>query len=577
MTALIQIENLIFRPASLLPEKPDILRGIDLVIEKGTFVAIIGKNGSGKTTLIKHINGLLLPTRGRVVVDGLDTRQPELRPRIQSTVGMVFQNPADQIVASTVEEDIAFGLENLNLPTSEIRSRVTAQISAVGLTAEAIRPPHLLSGGQIQMVALAGVLARQPRVILFDEPTSMLDAQTRETFIARLCQLHQQGMTIIYITHHMEETVYADKIVVMHAGQIVNQGTPVEIFWGDINLHELELEKPESVQLAKNFQSLGWHFDGPILTPSDLIKMLPTYSHNGRKKPVESVSNNHLDQEPLIDLQDIHYTYLAGSPLAQKALNGADLQVSSGRIHAIAGTNGSGKSTLLQHINGILRPDQGSVHVAGLILEDPKISLREVVRRVGLVFQSPEAQFFEVFVGDEIAYGPKQFEMDSLRERVRQAMEWVGLDFDALKDRRLETLSGGEKRKVALASTLVLDQEILLFDEPSAGMDPRARQELAQLFEQLSNQGKTLLIASHRMEELAAIAQDLSLMHGGEVVRSDSCKTVMADISAISQVGLIPPLATQIASALIEKGWPIDPKQTTTPDRLFSVIKGIIQ
>jgi energy-coupling factor transport system ATP-binding protein len=304
--------------------------------------------------------------------------------------------------------------------------------------------------------------------------------------------------------------------------------------------------------------------------------MLPTYSHKTRQKPVNSVLLNHFEQEMLISLQNIHYTYLSGSPLAQNALAGANMTVDSGRIHAIAGTNGSGKSTLLQCINGILRPDQGSVHVGSLMVEDPKTPLREVVRHVGLVFQSPEAQFFEEFVGDEIAYGPKQFGMDNLRERVRQAMEWVGLDFDALKDRRLETLSGGEKRKVALASTLVLDQEILLFDEPSAGMDPLAREELLILFKRLSNMGKTILIASHRMEELASIAQDLSLLRGGEVVRSDSCKKVMADTSAITQVGLLPPLAIDIAYALIKKGWPIDPQQTITPDQLFSAIKGVI-
>jgi energy-coupling factor transport system ATP-binding protein len=210
-------------------------------------------------------------------------------------------------------------------------------------------------------------------------------------------------------------------------------------------------------------------------------------------------------------------------------------------------------------------------------IEDPQTPLREVIRDVGLVFQNPEAQFFEVFVGDEIAYGPKQFKMDHIRERVCRAMEMVGLDFEAFKDRRLETLSGGEKRKVALASTLVLDQQVLLFDEPTAGMDPQARKELMGLFQALRDQGKTMIIASHRMNELANIAEDLSLMHSGRVIQSGPSPEVLTDSSAIRQAGLLPPLSVQISQALIEKGWPIQSEDTSTPERLFSVIKDVVR
>jgi energy-coupling factor transport system ATP-binding protein len=575
VNALIEIENLHYRPEPSDPHQPDILRGIDLTIQEGAFIAIIGENGSGKTTLIKHINGLLQPTKGRVSVAGMDTRQPEYRARIQGMVGMVFQNPADQIVASTVEEDLAFGLENLNLPTPEIRARVVEQLSAVGLTAEADRPPHLLSGGQIQMVALAGVLARQPQVILFDEPTSMLDPQSRMTFLERLGQLHQQGLTIIYITHHMEEAVFADQVAVMHNGSIIHLGTPEEIFWNDINLCELGLELPETVQIAKNLQSLGWEFPSHILKIEDLLNALPTY--RGTAKTPNTDENNRQRQvgKVLIHLDDVHYTYLKGSPLEKKALNGANLAVAPGKNSASAGSTGSGKLTLLQHINGLLRPEHGRVRVAEFILENPQTLLREVIRKVGLVFQNPETQFFEVFVGDEIAYGPKQFEVEDLRTRVKQAMNMVGLDFVAFKDRRLDTLSGGEKRKVALASTLVLDQDILMFDEPTAGMDPQARDDLLRLFRGLRESGKTLLIASHRMEELAAIADELSVMDLGKVIYTGPCGKVLSDGSAIRSAGLSPPLSIQIAQKLIEKGWPLTLADACTPHRLISVIEGL--
>jgi len=575
VTAQIQIENLHYRPESMPPNGPDILRGISLEIEAGAFVAIIGENGSGKTTLLKHINGLFLPSAGRVLVEGLDTRDPQNHRKLRSLVGMVFQNPADQIVASTVEEDVAFGLENANLPSREIQSRVSAQLSTAGLSEEAQRPPHLLSAGQIQKLALVGVLARQPKVILFDEPTSMLDPVARETFLERICQLHRQGMTIIYVTHHMEEAVFADEVVVLEAGKAILSGSPVEIFSHSAKLHEVGLEIPETITLANHFRSLGWEIPKNTVAPDDLIASLPPNSSKDRKTSVKRPIK--IADDEVITLRDVHYTYLAGTPLAKTALHGANLDVTANRIHGIAGTNGSGKSTLLQHVNGILRPAQGTVHVGSFQLEDPDTPLRTVVQKVGLVFQNPETQFFEVFVGDEIAYGPRQFELENLRERVRNAMTLVGLDFDAFKDRRLETLSGGEKRKVALASTLVLNQDILLFDEPTAGMAPRAREDLLALFGRLSEEGKTILIASHRLDELTRVAQDVSIMHSGRVTQSGPRQQVLFDQKMMTEVGLAPPLTVKVSLKLMENGWPIESQDTSTPARLLEAIQEAAQ
>lgn len=576
MTALIQIENLHYRPESLETGKPAILRDISLTIKEGQFIAIVGRNGSGKTTLIKHINGLLLPSSGQVIVDGMDTRQPENWRRLRGLVGMVFQDPADQIVASTVEEDVAFGLENLNLPTEEIRRRVSEQLAAAGLSADRNRPPHLLSGGQIQKLALAGVLARNPKIILFDEPTSMLDVNTREAFLKRICQLHDQGMTIIYVTHHMEEVVYADQVVILDSGRVVNSDTPQKTFQNVINLREWGVEKPEVVDLAERLRALGWNIDQGILTPDGLIAALPAYESD---RPLRSNKSSTLDKKAtstqIIEMHEVKYTYLSGTPLAKMALDGVDFSVKKNAIHGIAGNNGSGKSTLLQHINGILRSDKGQITVKSLQLDDPETLLRDVIRLVGLVFQSPENQFFEIYVGDEIAFGPKQFGMEDLRDRVRKAMEQVGLDFDALKDRRLETLSGGEKRKVALASTLVLDQEIMLFDEPTAGMDPNARDELLKLFKRLKESGKTIVIASHRMEELAGLSGELSLMQAGQVIHSGNTPETVTDYEKIKKIGLSPPLSARVAHALQQKSWPISIQDGVTPEKLVNAIREV--
>jgi len=237
------------------------------------------------------------------------------------------------------------------------------------------------------------------------------------------------------------------------------------------------------------------------------------------------------------------------------------------------GPNGSGKTTLLQHFNGILRPSKGELWVDDLQLHSPETPLIDAIKKVGLVFQNPETQFFEVFVGDEIAYGPKQFKMDALRERVGATMAMVGLDFEDYKDRRLETLSGGEKRKVALASTLVLDQKILLFDEPTAGMDPRAREDLLKLFISLNNSGKTVVIATHRLEELAQISHSLSIMQAGKIISSGETQMIFAEKEKLNESGLLEPLTVQISRKLCEYGWPINLHQNITSDRLISTLE----
>lgn len=574
MNTLIQIENIHYRPVSGAGEQREILRGITLEIKSGSFVAIIGENGSGKTTLINHINGILLPTEGKVIVNGMDTTQPENIRKIRSLVGMVFQNPSNQIVSSTVEEDVAFGLENNNLPTSEIKKLVSDQLEITGLTDEAKRPPHLLSGGQIQRLALAGVLARKPEVILLDEPTSMLDPAARDVFLQRLFVLRDQGKTIVYVTHHLQEIIHADQVIVLHEGQVKLSGSPWDVFSRDDILREIGLDIPETIKLADRFRSFGWDIPKGILSAQDLMSHLPDYYG---EKNLRTPKLERRVGENLITARSVHYTYLAGTPLAQPALKGADLDVAAHSVHGIAGTNGSGKSTLLQHLNGILRPEKGTVHVGDLLLEDPETRLRDVIRKVGLVFQNPEVQFFEVFVGDEIAYGPKQLGLSDIRSRVKAAMTLVGLDFELFKDRRLETLSGGEKRKAALASTLVLDQDIILFDEPTAGMDPRARQGVLGLFTRLSEAGKTIVIASHQLDELAHVSEDLSLMASGRVIDTSQHRERLFDHESIARAGLLPPLSVRLTQTLIRKGWPIGSQDTSTPDKLVGILGEVLK
>jgi energy-coupling factor transport system ATP-binding protein len=241
------------------------LDGVSLVVRAGERLAVLGHNGSGKSTLAKHLNGLLLPTAGRVLVDGIDTRDGGRRREIRQTVGMVFQNPDNQLVATVVEEDVAFGPENLGLPVDEIRRRVTDALERVELAHLRLRPPHLLSGGQKQRVAIAGVLAMRPRVLVLDEATALLDPLGRAEVRAVVRRFHAEGTTVVAVTHFMEEAVEADRVVVMDGGRIVLEGSPREVFSQAERLRELRLDVPQVTTLARRIAARRPGFPAVLL------------------------------------------------------------------------------------------------------------------------------------------------------------------------------------------------------------------------------------------------------------------------------------------------------------------------
>jgi energy-coupling factor transport system ATP-binding protein len=248
------------------------LDGIDLAVHRGECVGIIGANGSGKSTLARHLNGLLLPSGGQVWIDGINTARPEGRWRVRRTVGMVFQNPDNQIVANTVEEDVAFGPENLGLPRDEIRRRVDVALNCVGLADHALRPPHLLSGGQKQLVAIAGAIAAQPQCLVLDEPTSMLDPVGREQVLDAVLQLNaQMGLTVLLITHSMREAALADRVLVMHEGRIVLDAGPEKVFRHADQLHAWRLALPPLLQIASRLRAPGNPIQMPSWTVSGLV------------------------------------------------------------------------------------------------------------------------------------------------------------------------------------------------------------------------------------------------------------------------------------------------------------------
>ncbi len=272
---IIQARDLTFRYTTAEGVAPTVLDHVDLDIEAGSFVAILGHNGSGKSTFAKHLNAILLPTSGKVYVDGMDTTDEDKLLDIRRTIGMVFQNPDNQIVASVVEEDVAFAPENLGVPSAEIRRRVDEALEAVGMTEYARHAPHLLSGGQKQRVAIAGVLAMRPRCIVLDEPTAMLDPVGRREVLDTVCRLQRElGMTVVLITHHMDEAARAQRLVVMDNGHVVMDGPPAQVFQNVVGLRRLGLEVPDSVSLLYELRQAGLDVPLDVLTPEDCAQAL---------------------------------------------------------------------------------------------------------------------------------------------------------------------------------------------------------------------------------------------------------------------------------------------------------------
>ncbi len=275
MSAIIRLDGVRFTYAGEGTQQTEALQGVSLTISQGEFVAVIGRNGSGKSTLAKHLNAILTPTSGEVWVDGISTRNQDQIWDIRQRAGMVFQNPDNQIVATIVEEDVAFGPENLGLPSEEIRQRVDEALRLVHMTQYAQHAPHLLSGGQKQRVAIAGVLAMRPKVLILDESTAMLDPVGRREVIDTAMRLNRdEGMTVVLITHHMDEAVRADRVIVMSEGKVVLQGTAKQVFQQTELLQSLGLDVPQVTRLAQELANSGLPLPADILTVEELVSCL---------------------------------------------------------------------------------------------------------------------------------------------------------------------------------------------------------------------------------------------------------------------------------------------------------------
>lgn len=550
--------------ASPAAETVDALRGIDLTIQRGEYVVILGHNGSGKSTLAKHLNALMKPSVGDVWVKDWNTKDARFLRDIRSTVGMVFQMPDNQIVSTIVEEDVAFGPENLGVPHDELVRRVDWALAQVDMLHARHRPPHMLSEGQKQRICIAGVLAMHPEVLVLDESTATLDPRGRKEVLEIVHRLNrEQGVTVIAITHLMEEAVAADRVVVLQAGRIALQGTPREVFRQSARLHELQMDVPQVTQLAAALSQRVPGFPADVLTVEEFAQAVHRHGWMPAPEPSHAMpfapddagqpSGGAGAVDPLIRVTNLTHYYMRATPLEVKAIQAVNVEVRRGEVLGVLGHTGSGKSTVIQHFNGLLRPHEGQVNILGLDMRAANVNVKTIRQRVGLVFQQPEAQLFENYVGDDIAYGPRNLRLsrEDVRVRVRSAMEAVGLGFEEYKDRLTFALSGGQMRRVALAGVLALEPEVLVLDEPTSGLDPRGREQILQVIECLREQGVTLVIVSHNMEDLARLCDRLCVVSGGTTVMTGTPAQVFRQVAHLHGMGLDVPAVTEAVTKLL--------------------------
>lgn len=573
------------------------LDGVDLNIEDGEFFCILGGNGSGKSTFAKHLNALLQPDAGTVCVNGMDASDPELVYDIRSTAGMVFQNPDDQLVATLVEDDVAFGPENLGVESAQIAQRVREALKAVGLVGFERHETHALSGGQKQRVALAGVLAMEPRVLILDEASSMLDPRGHKVLMKACHALHDRGMTIVMITHFMEEASEADRVAVFRAGRVAMLGTPEEILTRADELAQLNLDMPASCCLGMELRAKGVPVHAQVREVDMVAEIAQTYAERSGAGTVGqssapqseivggtvSASNEDDVPEPVIELSHVSYSYSLSArerrrwrkrsavadksnkqalwgndPSSPWALRDVSLTVRRGEFLGLAGHTGSGKSTLVQHLNGLIRPQEGSVRALGLDLSNKK-DAAAVKAKVGVVFQYPERQLFAETVAQDVAFGPHNLGLSQaeVARRVETSLSRVGLDLSTVGDKSPFELSGGQQRRVAFAGVLAMEPEVLVLDEPMAGLDPAARRDFLGLIDRLHRDGLTVVMVSHSMDDLANCCDRIVVMNEGAVFAEGTPAQVFAHADELKSIGLGVPAAQRMALALTEAGVPL--------------------
>lgn len=503
------------------------LDGVSLDIHEGEYVCIVGANGSGKSTLARLLAGLSAPDSGTIILDGCTVfdgsgAHADQYRLARHDIGAVFQNPEDQIVTTVTGDDVAFGPENLGMSRQRIGDQVAYALDAVGMAGHTGDDPTLMSGGQQQRIAIAGIIAMNPRMVVLDEPTAMLDQDARMAVLGILDSLHRRGTTIVHVTHHGDEASRGGRIITMDAGRIISDSQPAASA-ADTGVNIKMPDQPMHEDFRHLLQGTGMP-----------VTWLRTGATRARisQTPSGSAGDTRTAHrpEPAISVEDVSFT---PQGVTRPSVDRLTFCVAPGETVALMGANGAGKTTVIRLLSALARPDEGNITVAGIpvamdrrhadnaeskrpskvprlpgsnvrqLSRSQRIQLR---RRLGLVMQHPEQQLFAETVAQDVAYGPRNLGLSEqeVARRVDESLELLHIDH--LRDRSPFSLSGGQQRLAAIAGVIACHPDVLLLDEPTASLDETASARIRDMLVDLHRRGVTVLLVTHDIEEARAVA-----------------------------------------------------------------------
>lgn len=517
------------------------LREVSLTIRQGEMVVIIGASGAGKSTFVKCLNRVIPAFQtgqltGDVYLFGQHLNHEKVG-ELAGTVGMVFQDFEAQLFSTTVRDEVVFGMEQLGIAPAEMQRRLEEALTQVGLSGFEGRDPTTLSGGQKQRLAIAALLALQPRILVLDEPTTDLDPQGRQEIFALLGQMRANGHTLVLVEHEVSAAVLADHVILLAAGEIVAVGPPEHIL---LQTTFLERYGVRPRDMDRVFQNLGIPaYPRSVVDAASILQQQIPLSPSltiGQSHP--STFFNEQSTPPLLYVQAVTHTYSEGPP----AVSDVSLTIRSGEFLALLGKNGSGKTTLAKHLGGLLTPTQGHVLLRGQELSE--VPLHQFAQEVSYVFQNPDHQLFADTVEAEVAFGPRNIGLDTgeVRTRVDEALEAVGLQ--SFRDHDPFLLGRGERQRLAVAALLALRPRVLILDEPTTGLDYPEQRQMMELLKRFHQEGRTILIITHVPWVAAEYAERALLMADGQLLWDGSLRALCTQPALCARAAFRPPDCT---------------------------------
>jgi len=550
--AIVCIENLSYQ----YPRSPGlVLRDINLSIHKGEFLGIVGPTGAGKTTLCLALNGIVPQFYGghfygHVTVAGLDTVETAIHQLAQH-VAVVFQDPETQLIANSVEDEVAFGLENIRVPRDKIRRRIEWALATVRLDGMEDKHPSELSGGEKQRLAIAAALALQPQVLVLDEPTSQLDPLGSQEVFATVRELNARlGITVILVSHASEEVAeFVDRVALLSNGELASLDAPSQIFAQADLLAKYAIRPPQVTRFYLELRNRG--FDPPSIpvTLEQAVKVYDSMRTQIELKPlaVPEIATAEPPGSVLFSARDVEHVYPDGT----KALHGVSLDLREGEYVVIVGQNGAGKTTLVKHFLHLLEPTSGQVLLDGQDVTNLEVS--ELAQRVGFVAQNPDNQIFNTSVEAEVSFALRNLGIGpaEVAQRVEESLDTMGLvDYRTWHPL---SLSKGDRARVVIAAVLAMRPDMLIFDEPTTGQDYLGAKRILDVCRQLHQAGKTVIVITHHLYLMPGYAERVVVMGKGVILRDAPIREAFHDTALLEHTFLAPPQIVQFAQRIASR------------------------